>query len=141
MAQDFDKNRETPFLNTSSGAVQQQVFFARILDQMVDALVFMDSGLNIRYANQPFFDLFGYDEKDIIGQSIRKLGMDDNFANLTPQQIARILKETGTYHGEVLRRAKGHAHQLRTLEHSNRGRVARDFPAGVMLQPSTKYFR
>ena len=109
MVQDVDNNRENPFLSISSGAERHPDFFPHILDQMVDALVFMDRELVIRYANEPFYDLFGYREEDIIGQNLRVLGMDDKFADLSPEQIAGILEKQKYFQGEVLRRSKdGH---------------------------------
>ena len=106
MANDFKDKAGLRFVHSHSGAMQDQIFHGRILDLMVEALLLINADMTISYANQAFYDLFGYKEQEIIGKPIHKLGIDDTFANLSPVEIAKILREQKYWQGEVLRRSR-----------------------------------
>lgn len=107
MSQDVNTGPGNAFPGLAAESLNREVSFARIFDQMVEALVVIAPDLTIRYANQPFFDLFGYEEGEIIGKSVQKLGIDDSYASQSTAEIAVILKQRKFWQGEVLRRAKG----------------------------------
>ena len=98
--------REGRCIETSSNVSSDNIYFGALIEQMTEALVVLDLDLTIRYANQAFFTLFGYNKNEIVGVNIKVIGIHDRFASMSPDELAQTLRDEMSWQGEVLRRDK-----------------------------------
>lgn len=75
------------------------------LKQSHEAIVLAEADLHFAYVNPAFCRLFGYSPAEVIGQSVRLLEVVDS-PSANSEATTTIARQSGLFHGEVLRRAK-----------------------------------
>lgn len=79
---------------------------SRALDQVAEAVVVLDQASRITYVNSAFKHLLGYSTEDVLGKPLSILSVPGQADSLQPEGVARRVRESGRWHGEVHRRAK-----------------------------------
>lgn len=78
-----------------------------IAENLVEAIAMMDTNLKIIYVNKSFTKLFGYTRDEIIGLSMKVLGLDRQPESpVQPNDVVSALQHERFWQGEVLRRNK-----------------------------------
>ncbi len=87
-------------------AEAEQRLLSEVVRQAAEAVILLDRDLRIVYANPAFQRLMGYTPEEILGQPLSILSVPGLPDPLQPAEVVRQVRESGSWHGEVQRRAK-----------------------------------